>query len=139
MKPCNTQQRLRLLMSEKSLRQVDILNLLHPYCEKYNVKFNKSDISQYLSGKNEPHQDKLAILALALNVNEAWLMGFDVPRERQMPKPTSNSIPQIKPGLVEKIAKLDDIDQARIEERVDMMLEADKYSVEEGLSCGKAG
>ena len=43
---------------------------------------NKSDISQYVSGKVEPNQDKLYVLAKALNVSEAWLMGYDVPMER---------------------------------------------------------
>ena len=41
-----------------------------------------SDISQYCSGKTEPNQEKLFILGNALNVSEAWLMGFDVPMER---------------------------------------------------------
>ena len=43
---------------------------------------NKSDISQYVSGKVEPNQNKLFILGQALNVNESWLMGFDVPMDR---------------------------------------------------------
>lgn len=69
-------------MSDQNLRQVDILNKTIPYCEKYGVKMNKSDISQYCSGKTEPNQDKLFVLGMALNVNEAWLMGLDVPMER---------------------------------------------------------
>ena len=69
-------------MEERNLKQIDILNLAKPFCEKYNIKMNKSDISQYLSGKSEPNQDKLAILGMALNVNEVWLMGFNVMRDR---------------------------------------------------------
>lgn len=69
-------------MSLKGYKQVDILNLCKPYCEQYNVKMNKSDISQYISGKVEPNQDKLFVLGNALNVSEAWLMGYDVPMER---------------------------------------------------------
>lgn len=82
MKHSNTQKRLLQSMEEQNIRQVDILNLAKPYCEKYNIKLNKSDLSQYISGKTEPNQDKLYVLAKALNVNEAWLMGFDVPPER---------------------------------------------------------
>ena len=70
-------------MKERNLKQVDILNLSLPFCSKYNVKMNKSDISQYVSGKVEPSQDKLVVLGMALNVTEAWLMGFDVPSERK--------------------------------------------------------
>ena len=44
---------------------------------------NKSDISQYVSGKVEPSQEKLVVLGMALNVTESWLMGFDVPMERK--------------------------------------------------------
>ena len=82
MKRENTAIRLKTIMNMRGLRQVDILNLTVPYCQKYDVKMNKSDISQYCSGKTEPNQEKLFILGNALNVNEAWLMGFDVPMER---------------------------------------------------------
>jgi len=82
MKKENTAIRLKKIMDERGIRQVDILNLAAPYCEKYNVKMNKSDLSQYCSGKTEPNQDKLFVLGAALNVNEAWLMGYDVPMER---------------------------------------------------------
>lgn len=82
MKVENTSKRLHKLMDMRHLRQIDILNLTKPYCEAYEVKMNKSDLSQYVSGKVEPNQHKLAVLSMALNVNEAWLMGYDVPMER---------------------------------------------------------
>lgn len=78
-----TSSRLKQIMEEKNLKQVDILNLTLPLCAKHNVKMNKSDISQYVSGKVEPSQEKLVILGMALNVTESWLMGFDVPKERK--------------------------------------------------------
>ena len=80
-----TAKRLNQIMTERNLKQVDILNLSLPYCAKYDVKMNKSDISQYVSGKVEPSQDKLVVLGMALDVTEAWLMGFDVPMERKEP------------------------------------------------------
>lgn len=83
MKRENTSLRLKRIMYERSLRQVDILELAKPFCQEYDVKMNKSDLSQYVSGKVEPSQDKLVILGMALNVNEAWLMGFDVPMEKE--------------------------------------------------------
>lgn len=51
MKKENTAIRLKTIMNMRGLRQVDILNLTVPYCQKYNVKMHKSDISQYCSGK----------------------------------------------------------------------------------------
>lgn len=79
----NTSIRLKRLMTQRDLKQIDILNACIPFCEKYHVKMNKSDLSQYVSGKVEPNQDKLFILGNALNVSEAWLMGYDVPMERE--------------------------------------------------------
>ena len=79
----STSLRLKQIMEERNLKQIDILNLSLPFCAKYDVKMNKSDISQYVSGKVEPSQDKLVVLGMALNVTEAWLMGFDVPMERK--------------------------------------------------------
>lgn len=71
-------------MAERNLKQIDIINLAKPFCDLHNVKLNKNDLSQYVSGKVEPGQNKLYILALALNVNEAWLMGFDVPPDKKL-------------------------------------------------------
>ena len=84
MKKVTTAQRLRQIMDAKGLRQVDILKAAEPYCASYGVKLNKNDLSQYVSGKADPGQDKLTILGLALGVSEAWLMGFDVSMERSV-------------------------------------------------------
>lgn len=103
MKKENTASRLKMLMNDRGLRQVDILNACYPYCQKYNVKMNKSDLSQYLSEKAEPYQDKLFILANALNVSEAWLMGYDVPMERTgtvTPLPTNNALTESSSKLL---------------------------------------
>lgn len=62
MKKENTAIRLKRIMSERNIRQIDILNLSKPICEQYGVKMNRSDISQYCSGKVEPNQDKLFVL-----------------------------------------------------------------------------
>lgn len=77
-----TAERLREVMDMRDLRQVDVLEKAKPFCEAYGVKLNKNDLSQYLSGKVTPKQDKLTLLGLALNVSEGWLMGFDVPMDR---------------------------------------------------------
>ena len=75
----NTSERLKFLMEERGLKQIDILNKCVPICEKFGVKMGRNDISQYVSGKVKPKQNKLSILAIALGVSEAWLMGYDVP------------------------------------------------------------
>lgn len=46
------------------------------------TKINKKSLSSYISGKYTPKQNNIYLIAEALNVNEAWLMGYDVPMER---------------------------------------------------------
>lgn len=74
-----TADRLLEIMRTRDLKQVDILRMCEPYSREFNVKINKNDLSQYVNGKTTPGQFKLTVLAKALNVSEAWLMGFDVP------------------------------------------------------------
>lgn len=92
MKVTNTSSRLKTLMDERGLRQVDILNASKPYCDKFGVKLAKNDLSQYVNGKVEPGQEKLTILGLALNVSEAWLMGYDVSRSRDESIPKAKNV-----------------------------------------------
>lgn len=58
-------------------------------CQATNIP--KSAISQYISGAFEPKQDRIYIIAKALNVSEAWLMGYDVPMERDKNPPIEES------------------------------------------------
>lgn len=81
-KKTTTGLRLKEIMKEKSLRQVDILERSKPYQEEYGIKLAKNDLSQYVNDKVEPRQEKLFILAKTLDVSEAWLLGYDVPKGR---------------------------------------------------------
>lgn len=65
--------RLKEGMSLRGLRQADIV-------EKTGI--NKGALSSYISGRYQPKQNNIFLLAKALDVNEAWLMGADVPMER---------------------------------------------------------
>lgn len=91
MKERNTSDRLKEIMAKNGLRQIDILNKAIPFCKKYNVKLGRNDLSQYISGKVEPSQKKLTVLAEALEVNEAWLMGYDVPMETEIKRQNNKS------------------------------------------------
>ena len=82
MKTSNTSKRLKEIMDTRGLKQVDILEMAKPYCQKYGIRLGRNDLSQYVSGKVTPGQEKLTILGLALGVTETWLMGYDVPMER---------------------------------------------------------
>ena len=99
----STAERLQQIIRGRGIKQADILAAAQPYCERYGVKLNKSDLSQFVNGKSNPGQWKLTVLALALNVSESWLMGLDVPMERQSSDPVDpapallGSIPNLLP------------------------------------------
>lgn len=66
--------RLKKAMSDKQMKQVDL-------CNKTGI--DKALISNYLSGKYKAKQDKLHKLAIALDVSEGWLIGYDVDMDRE--------------------------------------------------------
>jgi len=70
-------ERLRNLMDERNLKQVDIIKMCEPFGAESGIKIGKSHISQYLSGKTQPRADILNIIARAMGVNPMWLMGSD--------------------------------------------------------------
>lgn len=95
MRKYETSDRLRELMAEKNWKQVDIINNSKQFQEKLGVKLGKSALSQYVNGVQAPDQKKLALLSLTFDVSEAWLMGYDVPRERDIktePEYTSSDL-----------------------------------------------
>lgn len=119
----STATRLKILMAQRDLKQADILRLAQPYCEKYKVKIGKSDMSQFVSGKVKPGQWKLTILGLALNVSEAWLMGLDVPMERE-----KEPIPEFEDGLdkelIDRLCQLTPAEIQRVDDFVKGILAA---------------
>lgn len=82
MKKKTTGQRLKQIMSDRGLKQVDILRKSQPFQSKYNIKLSKSALSQYVNDIQSPDQYRLHLLAKTLNVSEPWLMGFDVSKQR---------------------------------------------------------
>lgn len=134
MEKTSTSIRLKQLMSERNLRQVDILEACKPYSNRFGIQIQKSDLSQYVSGKTEPKQDKLSILGMALGVNEAWLMGYDVPSERTEFSSTPSSTLAARYGedvleAVELFVRLDAVDRVKITTRMEVMLEDEKYAL----------
>ena len=68
-----TATRLKKAMSLRNIRQVDLVE---------KTKISKGALSSYIAGRYTPKQNNLYLLAKALDVNEAWLMGLNVPMER---------------------------------------------------------
>ena len=68
-----TSKRIQEGMELRGLKQADLV-------EKTGI--SKGALSSYISGRYVPKQNNTFLIAKALNVNEAWLMGADVPMER---------------------------------------------------------
>ena len=66
-------ERLREAMTEAGKKQIDLVR---------ETGLDKGAISSYLSGKYEPKQKAITVLARVLNVTEMWLWGYDVPKAR---------------------------------------------------------
>ena len=103
--------RLQQVMDERNLRAVDLHNIIRPLCKKYGINISKSQLSQYINDFNEPGQRRLFILAQALDVNEAWLLGFDVARER---KPLASTADERTAEVLSLFKKLTEEQQVTI-------------------------
>ena len=66
-------ERLRMALDSRNMKATELSEL---------TGINKSTISQYLSKEYEPKRDRIELFAKILNVNEAWLTGYDVPMEK---------------------------------------------------------
>ena len=83
------QVRIKKAMNLRGLTQTDIV-------ERTNIK--KSALSQYINGKITPRQNAVEELSKILNVSEPWLMGYDVPMERNI-----RFLPVEKKDLIKKL------------------------------------
>lgn len=114
--------RLNQAMKEKSIRAVDLVR---------TTGISKSRISQYVNGVYDAKQSALYQLARALNVSEAWLMGYDVPMERYPARTDVEKIDYECSPLYQKILLLDEEDQGKVDGFVSGLLSSSKYQSEE--------
>lgn len=68
-----TSERIRFAMDLRGLKQADLVK---------KTGISKGALSSYISGRYSPKQNNIYLISKALSVNEAWLMGADVPMER---------------------------------------------------------
>lgn len=113
MERSSTSKRLRQIMSERNLRQVDILEKSKPFQKQLGVKMGRSALSQYVTGKSKPDDQKLYLLSKTLNVSEAWLMGYDVEKKR-IPDSERNSISNEQPEILPIYNKLEKPRQEKV-------------------------
>ena len=62
-------------------------------CERTDIP--KGAISYYLSGKSTPKADRLYLICKALDVSEAWMLGYDVAMEKTKTQKNNDAIVDI--------------------------------------------
>ncbi|KAA6136509.1 helix-turn-helix domain-containing protein [[Clostridium] symbiosum] len=73
MKKAETKDRIKAALEIRDMKQSELV-------EKTGI--DKGQMSSYITGRYKPKQENLNLIAEALSVDEAWLMGYDVPMER---------------------------------------------------------
>lgn len=137
-------ERLNWLMESRGIKQVDLVNSINKYIEDndLDVKIGKSAISQYVSGKVVPKQDKLFIMAAALDVDPSWLLGIKTDvhidfadsssaREETLKRLTAyaEALKKISiKSLFDTISELDDKQAMRVYDLLSDYLSCDEYS-----------
>ena len=72
-KVADFKDRLREAVKDKNMKAIELGR---------RTSVGKSMISYYMAGKSMPGADRIYLFAQVLEVNEAWLMGYDVPKKR---------------------------------------------------------
>lgn len=121
-----TAERLRDALRIRNIKQADLIAI---------TGINKGALSSYLAGRYEPKQKNLHALALALNVNEAWLMGLDVPMSpaANIPSPSPAAAPALSPDKEELLAnydRLNDEGRQKVRDYASDLVDSGKYEKE---------
>lgn len=108
-----TSQRIQEGLELREMKQADL-------AEKTGI--SKGALSSYISGRYTPKQNNIYLIAKALNVNEAWLMGADVPMERDESALTKRDTKDIE--------KILDMTRAQLENQEGLMFDGDPATPE---------
>lgn len=85
-------ERLQIAMDKRKIKQIDLARV---------ADVNQGALSRYLKGSYEPKSVTIYKLALALDVSDMWLEGYDVPMERSQKQKEID----FKNNLYKKIAQ----------------------------------
>lgn len=120
MKKAETKDRLKEAMEIREIKQAELV-------EKTGI--DKGQMSSYLSGKYKPKQRNINLIAQALSVDEAWLMGYDVPMNGY-----TYSSECVSPKITKYYEMLNDIGKQVATERVKELTEVPRY-IKENITC----
>lgn len=86
MRTATTAERLQEAMEDVGMQPADLAKA---------AQIDKGSLSRYLSGEREPKQITANKLAIALNVSEMWLWGYDVPKGRSVKQKENDDLVEI--------------------------------------------
>ena len=119
MKRAETKDRIKEAMEIREIKQAELVE---------RTGIDKGQMSSYLSGKYKPKQGNLERIARALFVDEAWLMGYDVPMERNGSKIVKVEEP---PKIMQYYELLNDIGKHEATKWVEELTLVPRYVKEE--------
>ena len=96
-------ERLRIALAEANMKPIEL-------SERTGIP--KSMISYYLNGKTKPKADRIFVISQVLGVSEAWLLGYDVPKNRTAEQKKNDDLVQViaklrkDPEFFEVVSKL---------------------------------
>ncbi|MDK3978256.1 LexA family transcriptional regulator [Staphylococcus pseudintermedius] len=109
--------RLKQIMSERKISQSELSR---------RTGIGRNSISDYLNGKYEAKQDKVFELAKALNVNEAWLMGFDISKNREIENSITSIYDKLTPPRQKRVL---DFAKEQLNEQNNKVLHINSHNV----------
>lgn len=128
MKKVEIKDRIKEALEKREITQTELAD---------KAKIDKGQLSSYISGKYKPRQNNIDALSSALNVNEAWLMGFDVPMERHNAKASAEITvykvhceTENESKLILSYRELNNANQSRVRAYTENLLSAQKMEEE---------
>lgn len=130
-----------MTIGERIKQRREELNLSQDELAKRLGYKSRSSINKIELGHYNLRQSKIKAIADALDTTPSFIMGWDEEKEaiaNEAERRTAAVKEMYKAycgeqayGVIEKFLLLDDADRGRIAERIDTLLEDDKYSVQE--------
>lgn len=117
MKKAEIKDRIKEAMEIREIKQTELVE---------RTGIDKGQMSSYLSGKYKPKQRNINLIAQALSVDEAWLMGYDVPI-----KGYSSSSENTSPKIMQYYEMLNDVGKHEATKRVKELTELPRYVQED--------
>lgn len=107
MKKAETKDRIKEALEIRGMKQSELVE---------RTGIDKGQMSSYISGKYKPKQKNLHLIAKVLSVDEAWLMGYDVPIDGCIHGSSEPKLPKIMQyyGMLNTMGKETATEQVRL-------------------------